>query len=332
MSRPLRVSGFVGAAVLILLALDTAAWWLLTSRLQDEATAWQQDRIAAGYTVTAGAPSRGGWPLRAVLTLPDVAVATGAPATANAIAWRTGEVRLVYAPWRPTEASVLLDGAQTLQFGTAPAVTLQVENLDLVLPLSAVGQANGFVAMARHLQMPLPTGRLGVDALWLELAPAAFHLSLSSVTLPDPGLPLGVTVNALEVQAHSTIPLPQQRDPAAAAAAWRDAGGQLVVSAATLQWGPLDVHGTASVALDQALQPVGNGSLHITGYAQAVDALARAGIISRNNAKVAGTLLGLLSHQGSDGVPQADLPFTLHDGLVMAGAIPLMKLPTLAWP
>ena len=106
----------------------------------------------------------------------------------------------------------------------------------------------------------------------------------------------------------------------------------MIVSAAALQWGPLDVRGTASFALDQSLQPVGNGTVHITGYAKAVDALARAGIITRNNAKVAATLLGLMSHQGSDGVPQADLPFTVHDGLVMAGAIPLLKLPALALP
>lgn len=332
MSRSLRVSGLAGIVVLVLLALDTVAWWLLTSRLQAEASAWRQDRVAAGYQVTAGVPSRGGWPLRASLTLPDVAVAAGDPGTANAVAWRTGEVRLVYAPWRPAELSVVLEGAQTLQFGTAPALTVQVENLDLLVPLDAAGQANGFVTRARHLQIPLPGGRLGVDSLWLDLAPAAFHLSLSSLVLPDPGLPLGVTVNTLEVQAHSTIALPEQRDPAVAAAKWRDAGGQLVVSAAALQWGPLDVHGTASFALDRSMQPMGNGTVHITGYAQAAEALARAGIISRNDAKVAATLLGLLSHQGNDGVSQADLPFTLHDGLVMAGAIPLLKLPPLALP
>ncbi len=332
MRRSLRLPVIAAAAVLILLALDTGAWWLLTSRLQAEAAAWQQDRIAAGYTVTAGTPIRGGWPFRAVLTLPDVLVATASPGTADAVTWRTGEVRLVYAPWRPAEASVVLDGAQTLQFAAAPAITVQVENLDLVVPLGTLGQANGFVAQGRHLQVPLPTGRLGIDSLWLELAPAAFHVSLSSMTLPDPGLPLGVTVNVLELQAHSTTPLPEERNPATAAAAWRDAGGQLVVSEATLEWGPLDIHGTASLGLDRALQPVGSGTVHVTGYAQAADAMARSGIMTRNNAKVATTLLGLMSHPGDNGVPQADLPFMIHDGLVMAGAIPLMRLPAVAWP
>ena len=329
MRRPFRLLAIVGAAILLLLALDTGAWWWATARLRDEAAAWQQDRVAAGYRVTAGTPSRAGWPLRAVLIVPDVTVATGEPGANDTVAWRTSPVRLVYAPWHPYEASVVLDGAQTLQLGAAPAITVAIENLDLIIPLGTPGPAPGFTAVARHLQVPLPAGRLAADAVWVELGPAAFHLSLSSLTLPDPGQPLGVTVNSLEVQAHSTVPLPDQRDPAAAAAAWRAAGGQLIVSAATLEWGPLAVHGTASLALDPALQPVGSGTVQVTGYAQAAEAFARAGIISRNNAKVATTLLGLMSHAGSDGVPQADLPFTVHDGLVMAGAIPLLKLPPL---
>ena len=332
MGRRLRLPAIVGAVVLILLAIDTLGWWLLTSRLLAEADAWQRDRVADGYRVTAGTPSRAGWPLRAMLVVPDVALGTGAPGTASAVAWQTNQVRLVYAPWRPAEVSIVLEGTQTLQLGAAPSIMVQVGTLDLVVPLGALGQANGLVATGRHLQVPLPAGPLAVDSMWLDLGPAAFHLALSSVTLPDVGQPLGVTVNSLEVEARSSIPLPEQRDPATAATAWRDAGGQLVISAASLQWGVLDVRGTASFTLDPSLQPAGNGTIHITGYAQAVDALAHSGIITRNNAKVAATLLGLMSHPGADGTPQADLPFTVHDRLVMAGAIPLMKLPPLALP
>ncbi len=332
MRRPLILSAIAATIILLPLALDTGAWWLLTTRLQTEAAAWQQARIDAGYAVTAGAPSRAGWPFHAELTLPDVGIATGTPNTANAVAWHTGEVRLVYAPWRPSEVTVVLGGVQTLQLGAAAPVMLQVQNLELVAPLDQSSQAGGFVATARHLQLPLPAGQFGADRVWLQLGPADIHVALSALTLPDPGSPLGVTVNSLDLQARSTIPLPDQRDPAAAAAAWRNAGGQLVIGAAALEWGPLTVHGTATFTLDRALQPAGNGTLHVTGYAQALDALAHSGLITRNNARVAGTLLGLMSHTATDGVAQADLPFTLQDGLLMTGAIPLAKIPSLSLP
>ena len=99
-----------------------------------------------------------------------------------------------------------------------------------------------------------------------------------------------------------------------------------------LGWGPLDVRGSGSFGLDRALQPTGRGSLRITGFKQAIDALIRAGIVTANNGRVASTLLSLVSRPGSDGVPEAELPFSLQDGLLVSGAIPLLKLPPLALP
>lgn len=322
----------LAVAAILILVVDTVGWWLLTSRLEAEAAAWRQARVEAGYIVTADQPRRAGWPLRAVLAFPDVGVATGRAGNPDAIAWKTDEVRLVYRPWRPSEVTVGLAGTQTVQLGAAPSTTLQLDVLDLVVPLDQTGQAAGFVAMARRLQLPLPSGRLTVEVLWLQVGLADIHLSVSALTLPEPGLPLGVTVNSVDLQARSTVPLPPERQPMAAAAAWRDAGGQVVVDAASVEWGPLDVHATAVLSLDKSLQPVGSGTVRLTGYNQAIEALVRSGLVTRNNARVAGTLLGLMSHDGGNGTPQADLPFSLRDGVLMSGAIPLLRLPPLVLP
>lgn len=331
MSRPARLTVIAVAVVVILLLIDTAAWWLVTSRMMAEAAAWQQARIAAGYRVTAGPPTRAGWPLRGELAVPGVTIATDAPGAQEA-AWQTTEARLVYTPWRPNQVTIVLNGPQTLRFGTAPPVTLQVQNLDLVVPLDELGAAGGLVATARHIQLPLPGGSLDIDAVWLRLSPTDMRVSLSAIRLPVPAGPLGITINSLEVQASSTVTLPPQRDPAVAATAWRDAGGQLLVNEFVLSWGPLDVHGTGKFGLDTTLQPNGSGALRITGYAQAIEALVRSGAVTQNNARVATTLLGLVSHPGSGGVPQADLPFTLRDGLLSTGAVPVMRVPRLALP
>ncbi len=332
MSRALRLSAVIAAAILVALVLDTTAWWLLTSRLITGAAAWQQARAAEGYRVSAGVPRRAGWPLRAIVALPDMVVAAGTPGSTDAVAWQTDAVQLVYVPWRPKEVTVGLDGAQNLQLGMSQPITVQVETLDLVVPLDPSGQASGFAATARQLQLPLPSGRLSLDTVSVVLGPADVRLSLSALTLPSPGLPLGVTIGSLDLHARSTVPLPAQRDPADAAAAWRDSGGHLVVDEFASVWGPLDVRGTGDFSLDRSLQPVGRGTLRITGYAQAIDALTRSGILPRNTARVAGTLLGLMSHPTDSGAPEAELPFGLAGGVLSAGAVPLLKLPRLALP
>jgi hypothetical protein len=332
MSRLARLGLIAVIAAAALLIIDTVAWWLVTARVQSEAASWQQSRIAAGYQVTAGAPVRAGWPLRAEAIFPAVEIATGTAGSPDRVAWQAGEARLVYAPWHPAQVTIVLDGTQTVQFGTQPAIAVGVQSLGVVVPLNAAGQADSVVVVARHLQCPLPSGTASIDSLWVKLGAADVHLSLSAITLPGKALPFGLTIGSVDLQARSTIPLPALRDPAAAAAAWRDSGGQLVISEIALGWGPLDVHGTAMLSLDRALQPVGNGTIRMTGYAQATEALLRDGVITRNDARVASTLLGLLSHPGEDGVPQADLPFSLRDGLLSTGAIPLMKLPPLALP
>ena len=332
MSRSYRLPIIAGTIVVALLAADMAAWWLLTSRLMAEAAAWQQARADRGYRVTAGPPVRAGWPLRAVIRLPQVGIATGDPGSAALVAWRSDEARLVYTPWQPTQVTIVLDGPQILQLGLAPAVTVAVETLDLIVPLDPTGQAAGFSATARRLRLPLPAGQASVDAAALSVGPADLRLSLSALTLPSPDLPLGVTIGVLDLHARSTVPLPDQRDPAEAAAAWRDAGGQCVVDDLVLGWGPLDIHGSGTFGLDRALQPAGNATVRMTGFGQAIDALARSGLMPRNTATVVSTLLGLMSRPGPQGVAEAELPFTLANGLLSTGAIPLTKLPRLALP
>ena len=70
----------------------------------------------------------------------------------------------------------------------------------------------------------------------------------------------------------------------------------------------------------------------MTGFAEVTDALARSGAISRNDARVATTLLGLMARPGAGNVAEADLPFTLKDRTLSVGAIPVLKLRTLAVP
>ena len=96
------------------------------------------------------------------------------------------------------------------------------------------------------------------------------------------------------------------------AAAWRDGGGSLEIRHLALIWGPLDLTASATLALDDQLQPMGAGSARLVGYAETLDALAAHGAISRSAATAAKAVLSLLAHNPEDGSPpDVEVPLTL---------------------
>ena len=332
MSRKLRLTTVFTGLAITLLAAATVAWWLATNRMKAEFDAWQQARIADGVTITTGPASRGGWPLEAELLLPNVTIATDTPGQADAIAWSASQLRLTYAPWHPLTVHVLVDGDQTLRFGAAPPVGTTVDRLDVVIPLGAAGQAEGVTAELRGASIPLPGGPARIGSASIQVRDADAFLSASALTISGRSLPFGGTIQSLDLHARSTGPIPPLRDPAAALAAWRDRSQRVLIDGLALQWGPLDVRGHASLGLDAALQPEGTADVQLTGFAEVADALARSGAISRNDARVATTLLGLMARPGAGNVSEADLPLILKDRTLSVGAIPVLKLPPMVIP
>ena len=74
----------------------------------------------------------------------------------------------------------------------------------------------------------------------------------------------------------------------------------------------------------------GNGTLHMTGYPSAVEALVRAGTISRNAARVVTTVLDMMATSTNPAI--VDVPLGLKDGSLAMGAIPLVRIPPITWP
>ena len=68
------------------------------------------------------------------------------------------------------------------------------------------------------------------------------------------------------------------------ATSWRDAGGSLELHRLTIDWGLTRVDATATLALDEDLQPMGAGAGKIAGYEAALDALAENAVLTRSAA------------------------------------------------
>ncbi len=103
-------------------------------------------------------------------------------------------------------------------------------------------------------------------------------------------------------------------------AALRDAPGLVTAAAATL-------------ALDEGLQPMGAGTLRVTGAGQALEALAEAGLVGRRAAGTARAVLPLLSRPSAEtGAPEVEVPLTLEDRTLALARIPVTRFAPLDWP
>ena len=60
-----------------LIAGHTALWFAAANHLDAGFNTWVAQRRAAGWQVDAGTPVRGGWPLAATLSVPDLALSAG---------------------------------------------------------------------------------------------------------------------------------------------------------------------------------------------------------------------------------------------------------------
>ncbi len=329
--RPVtRTVLLVGLAVLtVLLAVDTAAWLWLTRRMAADVAAWKAAREAEGYVVGDLSPVRGGWPWAAEVTVPGLSIATSAaPASMR---WQADRVVLRYSLFRPTMLLIALDGQQHIRFGAAAPVDVTARQLGVLVTLGHAGHAVVTVE-GQDLVLPLSVGPLELGHLSAQFDGMGGTVGANSIRLPGTALPLDGVIDSVTLTAHSSVPVLPGRDLAQMATAWRDAGGHLTVDHAALRWRALSVEGSALLSLDPALQPRGNATLQLAGFTAASDSLARAGILARNEAMVANTVLSLMAHARPGGEVTAVVPLTLDNGRLTMGAIPLARVSAVVWP
>ncbi len=318
--------------VFALLAADTAVWWWLSGRVAAEFAAWQEAAAAQGLRVTAGAPRRAGWPLAAVAVVPEVTVAA-----ANGASWHTGELRLVFEPWRPGEFTAIPVGAQRVQLGPGAALTVTARMLAVAVPLvpSATAvtrvEAHGVEAHGVAAQ-PEQGPAWAAERVALRFNATDLDLDAGGVVLPkrppgQPAWPFGGVVESVQGHARLSAPLPAAEDWRAALAGWQRAGGRLLLSGLALDWGTLQARGDAAVQLTPQLQPVGLGSVQLTGYGEATAAMQRSGLLTPGAADVAGAVFALLAKAEPGQPPTVELPLRLENGVLSAGPVPLLRVP-----
>jgi hypothetical protein len=333
-----RLALALAALAAVLAAAHAALWWVVTGRLRSEAEASIAAERAAGNTVTHGAPVRGGYPLSARVTLPDLRYAGLVSLPGGAalpVAGRARAVTLVLAPEAPRRLGIEVACPCEGGTGGAPPMPIDAAELRAELPLARNG--GGPTLTGRGLVLYLPDGRLAVAQLRARVPdPAAATVSADAfgIDLPPPEgqWPLGARIAQASADVTLRGLMPAGPTPARALAAWRDRDGALALERVSLSWGPLSVRGAATVALDQALQPRGTATATLSGYGPALERLVAAGAVARAPAALVRLGLNAASRQGEGGERVVDIALAIEDRTLSIARIPVARLPPVVWP
>ncbi len=349
-----RVPLLLICLALALLGAHTAYWFWATRAVAAGFEQWAADRRAVGWTVTAGPGARGGWPLHASLTLPDVGVSGGEAVIPGGFEWGAGRVIIVVSLLDRHSLEIRPEGAQHVRVADGPNIAYVTDRLvaQFRLENGAVPDTADIRGGGVRLSLPNASGPHRTASVSLLQAHTAWRagavatraalsteLDATEITLPSgTRWPLGDRISALSLDAVlngpvQSGPVSPRSDPREQASQWRDGGGTLEVRRFSLGWGPLGLSARATLTLDEHLQPAGTGVARLIGYAEAADMLATNGVLSRSAATAAKAVLALLARLPEDGgAAEVEVPLTLQDRTLSMRRFPLTRLPALTWP
>jgi hypothetical protein len=343
----------IGLAVLLAIAVGahTLAWRWATRQLETEFALAMAQRRAFGWTVRHDAPVRSGWPLAAQLRVPGLALAYDGPDLPGGLSWSTERLLLTLSPLHPRTLRLRADGQQSLRLAGSPDIPFTADRCVLSLTLEPGVPPREFQLDVENLRAGIPVAAGGSAALEVahlsghaETRPAAaqgepvfsFTADADSIFLPQPAgtaWALGRGIASLSVEGALNGPWPRVTPLVQRIATWRDGGGSLEIRRIAGIWGPLDLGASATLALDEHMQPMGAASARVTGQAETLDALAGAQVITPGVAKTAKVLLALMAHPPEGGGrPMVEVPLTLQQRSLNMGRIPLARLPEMIWP
>ncbi len=338
--------------IVALLALATVGhtllWRWAEQRLRSGFDVWVAERRGEGWRVRSAEPVAAGWPLAAQLVVKQVSVEGVQADIPDGFAWSAERVTLAVALLQPRLLAILPHGEQHLRLSRLPDIPYTADRLRIAIPLEPGGRAQVADLSANTLRAGIPGGgaaralTVGLlsghvehrsNALGGEAA-LTVQASAEAIALP-PGLPwaLGGRISSTSIEGALSGPVPPAPTFVQRAAAWRDGGGTLEVQRFALGWGPLGVTGSATLALDARLQPMGTGNTRMVGYAEALDELAGSGAITSRTALAVKAVAGLIAASPeTGGPPQLEVPLTLQDRTLSIRQIPVARMPALTWP
>jgi hypothetical protein len=343
-----RKHWIIAVAILLgLLAGDVAYWRVASERLRTGYEDWLAEMTAEGWDAHSGEISINGWPTNARIDVRGLTLSHAGPAIPGDLRVTSSAIALSVSLLSPDDLQVSLSGPVHVRVADSPDLIVTSESDLVSIPLRT-GGGLAFDLRGRGLRIEPASGNshttvglLNVTAHTVDQSTASqraaaisFTASAEAIALPSiVKWPLGSNISSMTLVGTLNGPLPAARNVTRWAEAWRDGGGSLAISHLTMGWGPLGLTSSATLALDDQLQPMGSGNARVVGYAATLDRLAAGGILTRSAAIAAKAVLSLMAGAGDPDQPSAvDVPLTLQYRTLSMRQVPLVRLPELDWP
>ena len=341
----------LGAAVVAAVGAYSAFWYGVARSVPPALAAWQEAERAKGREADIALAAVEGFPFRIVARVPRGA--WSAPDLKGAPGWRGENITIVMQPWNLDHAIVRADGPQDFSWsgegddkGSGGRHQARVEAdrafasvvrrngvpdrvaVDLEGARIATDLAPGPLAFGRlqfHSRHVAPEAQATGDS---PARPASVQVALDGerLDLPaewDAGLGRRVESFSLGLEVAGEIGEGPARE---VAARWRDAGGTLEFRRIAAQWGRVALSGDGTLALDQALRPLGAFGLKVAGWEAAVDAAVAGGRLSDRAGRTAKSALSVLAVAGKDEEGRLPVPVSVQNGDVLLGPVAVAKV------
>jgi hypothetical protein len=262
--------------------------------------------------------------------------------------WQGEKIYLRLFPWNWRELKGHLEGTHKLTIWTqvplAPLMDLTLKEGALLANLSHRGrlsegtlQGEDLLVTLRSASYPIQIKRGKVtlyrgtqvtdhkrQAMW------GIKLHTHYMDLPvAPSFPLSSSIQELILDAFVLKPSIPLQDWTEFLQAWREEEGALEVTRGLLSWGPLTLNLNGTLSVDQNLRPMGSMTATVSGFNEALSALAKNGVMGKKEAKIGKIALSLLATQENKQTPPSVcLPVTAQDGKLTVGPLVFSPLPS----
>jgi Uncharacterized protein conserved in bacteria (DUF2125) len=354
----MRRKRLIALAVLpaMLLAGDFVYWQITVRHLRSGFESWAAIARASGWDIRHGPVIATGWPDAAGLRIENLTVTASDVLRRNGmdmggvrldrITWGSDVVLLRAGLTQPGKLEITPIGLHPLRLNDGAPIPIAADHLRLrlILPRKPSTSTIDIDAVTLTAAIPgfgpLSAGQLNAHVdlkpgIERDQAAIAFSGSVQALILPaSVHWGLAHEVGEIELEGVLNGPLPPANGPrlAGRVTSWRDEGGSLELHRLMVDWGDVKLDATATLALDDELQPMGAGTGKITGYGVALNALAADGVLTRSAATAAKAVLALLATTPAEGQPEeVEVPLTLQFRTLSVRQVPLLRLPELDW-
>jgi hypothetical protein len=329
------------ALVLVLLGGYTAYWFYVAAQLDKGVDDWVAFQRQRGLTVEFERTRIDGFPLafRTTFRQPHLAGAIAG----QSFDWRGPDVEGRVSPIDLHAMTFSGPGHHAIDLGAGPA-TVDAKDLTARLGLDNLGQVSALAVQFADLKATLPDGKAVAAASGdasLNVAPPPkadsdpllqFAASAKDLKLPEGTILL--TADPLgEARIAGTVKGPMPMAPLRQAlASWRDAGGTVEVTDFGLAQATLSLSGSATVALDENLQPIVAANLKARGLAATIDLLASQRRIYPEDALKMKLFVKGAERDAPGGYKEVATGLTIQGGYLAWGPFKLARVPPIEWP